>query len=323
MKLKLKDILWWAASISLTALSLFFVFQPFKKSEEQKTPVCLRLWNVDTFEGGKGSRSGFLKRVAGAYTKKTGVSVLVSSLTNVGARDAFSKGDIPDLISFGIGAEYPKDYAVNLYGFNEKAFLFEEKRFAVWCKGGYFIFSKKEDFSALTDKNTVVSDGGDNLPSVALALSGRQGKFLSMDATTAYVQFLNGKFEYMVGTQRDICRFETKGVDVHILPIEEYLDLYQCVSVTSSAYAAESVEFVRFLLSEEMQKGLTSIGMASALYPIYSQGETQSLMEKCTADYVPLSFVGKTELDELKKECEKALLLADCTALKKFLKSGR
>ncbi|MBQ8407086.1 MAG: hypothetical protein IJY38_04120, partial [Clostridia bacterium] len=78
MKLKLKDILWWAASISLTALSLFFVFQPFKKGEEQKTPVCLRLWNVDTFEGGKGSRSGFLKRVAGAYTKKTGVSVLVS-----------------------------------------------------------------------------------------------------------------------------------------------------------------------------------------------------------------------------------------------------
>lgn len=307
----------------MTALSLFYVFQPFEKDERQKPPVCLRLWNVDTFEGGKGARSGFLKRVASVYTKKTGVSVLVSSLTDYGARDAFSKGDIPDLISFGIGADYPKEYALNLYGLDERAFLFKEERFAVWCKGGYFIFSKKDDFTSLTDKNTVISVGGNNLPSVALALSGRQGKFLSMDATTAYVQFLNGKFEYLVGTQRDICRFETKGVGVYIMPIEEYLDLYQCISVTSSKHPLESVDFIRFLLSEEMQKGLTSIGMASSIYSIYSQGEKQSLMEKITVDYIPPSFIGKTELDKLKEESEKSLLVADCATLKKFLKSGR
>ena len=42
----------------------------------------VRLWNIDTFEGGRGSRTAFLSRIAAAYEKgNPGALVMVSSYT--------------------------------------------------------------------------------------------------------------------------------------------------------------------------------------------------------------------------------------------------
>ena len=60
----------------------------------------IRVWNVDTFEGGKGSRTAFLKKTAlRAENVNAGAYYLVSSYTPEGAQQAFREGDFPDVLS--------------------------------------------------------------------------------------------------------------------------------------------------------------------------------------------------------------------------------
>lgn len=105
--------LWWCALFAVCFLSAFYAF-PYLRArgggQENNVgadrPAVLSLWHTDTFEGGKGSRAAFLKRVAAEYGKKNrGVAVLVSSYSAEGLQAAFLKGETPDLLSFGIGAE--------------------------------------------------------------------------------------------------------------------------------------------------------------------------------------------------------------------------
>ena len=59
----------------------------------------MRIWNVDTFEGGKGSRTAFLRRAAAlAEQKQHGVLYNVTSYTEEGVREAFARGETPDIL---------------------------------------------------------------------------------------------------------------------------------------------------------------------------------------------------------------------------------
>ena len=72
------------AAVVLT-VSLF----PRQSAAEGESVRIVRVWNVDTFEGGKGSRTAFLKRAAEfAERGRTGVRYLVTSVTAEGALDA-------------------------------------------------------------------------------------------------------------------------------------------------------------------------------------------------------------------------------------------
>ena len=315
-KFHVKTLLWWLVSLSLTAGAAFSVYGNFSKSKAEEKAVCLRLWQVDSFEGGKGSRGAFLKRVANEFYKESGVTVIVSTLTQYGAKTAFEKGETPDLFSFGLGADYAADYAYSL-GLSSTS----DDRAVVWCKGGYAIFSRTDEFSKMTEKNTLLSKGGNNLPSVAVALLGQKGNFKIEDSTTAYVKFLNGNCDYLIGTQRDICRFSSRGVEVYCKPLGEYLDLNQYVSVTSGENMQSALSFVRFLLREETQRKLTSIGMLSSLFKIYDSGEKQSEMEKVTPSYTLSPFYGEEALDEIQAVAKEALRSGEAEPLKKILKS--
>ena len=71
------------------AVSLF----PRQSAAEGESVRIVRVWNVDTFEGGKGSRTAFLKRAAElAERGRTGVRYLVTSVTAEGALDALGFG---------------------------------------------------------------------------------------------------------------------------------------------------------------------------------------------------------------------------------------
>lgn len=91
----------------LCVLSLIFAI-PALTAESTDSPSragIVRLWNIDTFEGGKGSRTAFLNRVSAAYEKKhEGVYIMVSSYTAEGAAAALKEGHFPDMISFGIAS---------------------------------------------------------------------------------------------------------------------------------------------------------------------------------------------------------------------------
>lgn len=226
------------------------------KGEEIKKVV--RVWNVDTFEGGKGSRTSFLKRAAAKIEKKNkNVYYLITSYTEEGANRAFASGQRPDVLSFGIGVSAYLESSLPLpYSFAGGET--EGGCYAYpWCRGEYYLFSLKDDFEE--EGATAISAGGTNLVEVAAALNNLSGE--RIDSLSAYVAFLNGQYRYLLGTQRDKCRFTSRGVQVYEKPLNEFCDLYQYISVLSAEKREDCLALVKTLLSDEIQKELDTIGM--------------------------------------------------------------
>lgn len=244
----------------ILALILTFAFYPrgAKEGKSEEIKRVVRVWNVDTFEGGKGSRTNFLKRTAALVEKKDkGVYYLISSFTEEGVSRAFAEGQRPDILSFGIGVSAYLESSLPLpYSFAGGET--ENGCFAYpWCRGEYYLFSLTDNFEETGE--TAISAGGCNLVEVAAALSRVSGE--QIDSLSAYVAFLNGKYRYLLGTQRDKCRFLSRGLEVYEKPLNEFCDLYQYISVLSSEKRGDCFAFVDTLLSEEVQNTLDSIGM--------------------------------------------------------------
>ena len=237
------------------------VFVP-QKSEKAETRTVVRVWNIDTFEGGKGSRTAFLKSVAREL--KGEAYYLVTSYTPEGALSAFAEGDAPDVLSFGVGlSEFAerllplkREFAGGELGGKTLAYP--------WCMGGYYLFSLT-DFEG--EGRTVLSVGGENLPAVAARLEGISGE--ETESVAAYTGFLSGKYRYLLGTQRDVCRFQARGVSVQARPLTKYCDLYQYIGILSSEKRDASLAFVEALLSPEVQGRLSQIGM----FPLENNAE--------------------------------------------------
>ena len=88
----------------LAAVILTVAFYPVPQESQGETARIVSVWNVDTFEGGKGSRTSFLKRVARLAEKSSGETYYrVISYTVEGARAAMLNGEYPDILSFGVG----------------------------------------------------------------------------------------------------------------------------------------------------------------------------------------------------------------------------
>ena len=244
----------------VAAVLLSVAFYPKKKAAQGEQKRVVRVWNVDTFEGGKGSRTSFLKRVAASVEKTDGgLYYLISSYTLEGARQAYADGIRPDLLSYGIGLSVytesclPLPYRFAGGGTTEGCLAYP------WCKGSYYLFSLTDDFES--EGTCALSSGGNNLVEVAAAVSGIGGE--TVDSLSAYVAFLNGGYRYLLGTQRDVNRFSARGKEVYRKELTGYCDLYQYVSVLSAEKRVDCMKFVGALLSEEVQNRLSDIGMLS------------------------------------------------------------
>jgi len=248
------------------AVILAVALYPRKSEEAVGTEKrVVRIWNVDTFEGGKGSRTAFLKRAARLVEKqREGVYFLVSSYTREGALEAAARGELPDLLSFGIGLDVAAEKSLPIsYSFaggelNGKSLAYP------WCRGAYALFSL-DGFEG--EGETVISNGGCNLPEVAAALADIRGT--SEDSLTAYVKFCGGEYKYLLGTQRDYCRLTARGLSFSVKPLNVYCDLFQYISVLSGEKNEDCIAFVDTLLSGEVQAQLSSIGMS----PVKGEGE--------------------------------------------------
>jgi hypothetical protein len=296
-------IFWHLLASVIVLVGIFYAFPALSKKNDQTAThrVAIRVWNVDTFEGGKGSRTVFLKAVANEYAKQNvGQYVLVSSYTKEGAKQAMDGGDFPDILSFGVGFCPPIERCLKLAAPNFGGGAVGGDTLAYpWCRGGYALFTKNGDFSSVTAQNTVLSQGGENLIAVAAASLGIE-KAQSAPSTTAYVQFLNGKYEYLLGTQRDANRFLTRGVDVQCRPLEDFCDLYQYVCVLSNENEQASKGFLSLLFSKKTQTKLFEIGMISLDYT--QQFETGALndMQKVQANYTLGAFLDDNALARIK-----------------------
>ena len=259
---KFGRVLWRALPFALLLLALGVVLLPAEEAEGE-TRTVVRVWNVDTFEGGKGSRTAFLRSVA-RELQGDGAYYLVTSYTVEGALAALAEGDAPDVLSFGVGLpEFAERLLPLSYSFAGGE-LGGKMLAYPWCMGGYYLFSLT-DFEE--EGRTAVSVGGENLSCVAARLEGIEGE--EAESVAAYTGFLSGKYRYLLGTQRDVCRFQARGVIVQARPLTKYCDLFQYIGILSSERREASLAFVEKLLSPEVQGRLAAIGM----YPLEKGAE--------------------------------------------------
>ena len=275
----------------------------------QEYQGIIRLWHIDTFEGGKGSRAEFLSKRALEYeNKNSGQLILVSNHTIESAKTAFKKGEYPDLISYGVGFE---DIALISYPLNNLNFkggnILGESYAYPWCYGSYAIFSFKSeiDLDNLSGKAVFNSSGG----ITAAALQNIKLDYDVKEPIDAYVDFINGKYDYLIGTQRDICRFQSRNLNIYMQPLNYYSDLYQYISLLTkdTVKSAIAKKFINYLLSSNSQKKLTALSMMSADNKIYTDNENMRLLENANITSTISAFIEKTSLSNFYSNAVSAL----------------
>lgn len=301
----LRAFSWWIALVVICAYSLVFALPSFFPcSKEDEGQIVLSLWHVDSFEGGRGSRASFLKAAAKRFGGRENVMMLVSTKSVEGVRDAWAKGERPDLLSFGAYA--PVDCAF--------------EKVDCWCYGKYALYSRGEG-GEISPSNTILSLGGKHLPQVAAAMHGLKGEYRVVASEAAYVPFLNGEYQYLFGTQRDACRFQSRGVQVIAEPIDGFSDLMQYIAVVKEEYRAKSDAFIEYLLSQECQELLTELGLFSRAYSIYSADVgLQHSLETGRVRFTLSPFTTEAVRGEIVSAARQVMLGADIGVVKSFLK---
>ncbi len=294
------------------------------KEEDENIKGILRLWNIDTFEGGTGSRSAFLSDAANSFEKKyKGLYITVTSMSKESAYYSLSQGNIPDMISFGVGCNFSAYLKKLPFSFSGGEINGETYAYP-WCRGGYFLFSLTEDFSAVNGDNLIISEGGDNVPQISALSFGLNGSYKGAESVPCYIDFLNGKYKYMLGTQRDIYRFKARDKEVYYESLQGYNDLYQYIAVCSgdkNIYAA-CLDFVYMLTDESVQKNLKKIGMCSPYYNIYEKSDGALYAASVAkAQYTCSVFTFGDGLKKLREESVEALKSGEIKKIKSYLKT--
>ncbi len=277
---------------------------PLKPTEHER---ILTLWHVETFEGGVGSRGDFITERAVEFGKK-GRHVLVKTHTIESAKESLKKGEKPDLVSFGIGADFvvPMAKRVTLTVAGEKV----KSRAFVWAQGGYFLFRKSGDETPI--KTLTISDGGKNLPLGAANLTGvKYENIETVKSTDAYLKLISGNTDAMLGTQRDIRRFTVKNFAYTATPLEKYNDLYQYVAITTDDEdkLPTAKAFAEYLLSEKTAKKISSLYMIPRYFSLTDsplQSYDASKNEKTISPFISL-----LNLETLKEDLQNSSALKE------------
>ncbi len=285
-----------SVAVCVAAACMVFVKSGGAQADEEK--IVLKIWQIDSFEGGKGSRADFLVGIGGDYSQISGCYVTVVSLSAEAARDNLAAGVIPDAISYGAG----------VYGL--ESFI---TSYTTWCYGGYCLLSldANADFSDANAENTVINAGKENLVGAAALFCGLQNAPLEK-STTAYVSLIGGGYKYLLGTQRDIYRLKTRRVSFSIKPVTAFNDLYQNISVTAQGErAALTGRFIDYLSSRANEVSALGLLANGAVYE-----DEMREMQGLTYDYTLTTPVSKDARNEL----ESAVSSADINMLKNLLK---
>lgn len=276
-------------------------FVNYADGEEDDALQVLTLWQIDSFEGGRGSRAEYLRSLAQDFAKSANVYIEVTALSSDAARTNISAGVMPDIISYGAGFYGIESLVLEGYG-------------KAWCRGAYCLIALSgTDFSSVSTANTVINEGKDNLVSVAALFSGLQGANYAAP-TSAYVSLISGEYEFLLGTQRDVIRLQTRGESFEIKPLTEFNDLYQYISVLTrdEEKAAVAEEYINYVLSHG--ESLTRIGMLRDGVTLYS--DEMHALEGVDFSYTIPAVASSGAVDEIKK----AARSGDINLLKSLLK---
>lgn len=234
----------------------------------------IEMWNVESFEGGVGSRESWLKGRAAKFEQaNTGLFVHVTTLTAEQLAAKLEAGDDFDMICFSRGAgELVRDKLAetnaNADDVRENILLSGQVNGVQYAlplyAGVYCLFARSDmlpatqlvanalsqTYTRKVGKNSVTlapliaGFTPYNSPLSALAMSGGRGKVALADTVTqyeAYEKFLaNRTAVTLLGTQRDMYRLSQKEKNGRIealafAPLDGYTDLVQYVGVSVAA----------------------------------------------------------------------------------------
>ena len=270
--------------------------------------TILSVWQIDSFEGGIGSRRKFLEEIANSYEKiDKSTLFLVMSYTEEGAEENFKNGIYPDLISYGNGV-YPLGAIELDNGNNFNGAKVGEKCLGeVWARGGYYLIENLNFKGGNLEREEVaVSSAKFTQPIIALLEEGILNKDLKvLKPLDAYVRFVGGKCKYLLGTQRDIVRLENKELNVKSTLLNNFSDLNQYVSVTTkdAVKREKAKDFVKFLLSKNQQEKLSKICMGSNYFNVQFDNENLNELNKINSKIKTISaFLEKEILLNLKEQ---------------------
>ncbi len=321
--MKIKSIICVVIIIICSVFTLGFYSKLIDSDSHFNSPEykgIITLWQIDSFEGGTGSRRQFLLKVAREYERRNqGVLIMVIDHTFESVKEAVKKGECPDLISYGNGVDILEMQPLLTDKFFKGGALNKTQYLIPWCRGGYCIITKGENQyikGKIIDK-ILLSKTEYNQPALALSLEGvRANEYVVKSPLDAYVDFVGGKAKYLLGTQRDVIRLQNRGVDFSIFPLTEYNDLYQYMGITTSeqtkVYYAR--DFINYLLSSAVQRKLDEIGMLSCFDRVEYQSEKMSTLQDAKQNYTLSAFTDKDSLGRIHdlainflkgdKECE-------------------
>lgn len=86
-------------AVIIAAPALIFSEKHDNATAEKETKV-LSVWQIDSFEGGKGSRGAFLQSLGDKFSVNANCYINVVTLTADAARMNLSRDIVPDLISY-------------------------------------------------------------------------------------------------------------------------------------------------------------------------------------------------------------------------------
>ena len=151
--LNIASVLGMLAFLVLTPVFLLpkLISQPFPRGMASAEESFLMLWSVETTEAGSGGLNGFLEKRALNYEKTNkGVFVVVKKLTPEQLVLQLENGNLPDIISFGLGVgELIESKLVSYTGrlsvrteLAEAGKTNNQQKAVAWSMGGYLLAAR-------------------------------------------------------------------------------------------------------------------------------------------------------------------------------------
>ena len=236
----------------------------------------IQIWNVDTFEGGSISRASFLEKRATEFEKiNQGKFFIVKNLTPEQAINKINNGELPSMISFGMGfGSKIKNYLQPIYSdysYIRKDILkcgkIDNISFAIpYILGGYSIITDNSEYNK--DIEIVTFTNQYIIPTNALITQNYIQ--LPLNSFEVYENYTKGKYKAILGTQRDVFRCNNrnnngKGENKFSFETSNYSDLIQFLSIFDAKNFDLCNYFIQFLTSDSIQEKLCNINMFNVL----------------------------------------------------------
>lgn len=311
-----------------------------------KTEIA-ELWHIDMFEGGSGSRGGFLKQRAVEFEKtQKGSFILIKIMTYEQMLESLAQGYYPDIFSYSCGIAC--DILPEICAFNGSIEIYENllfsgvlenKVFAVpWCCGAYIIAGITEylnnpdcDYKDILfnsyiekNKNSLYSfTFGNSLFNNPLLAAFACNNSLRISENSynaekiytqyeAYSKFISKNSSvFLLGTQRDYIRItaKTNASDFSYDEIDGFTDLGCYLSISKNTNKTLLCQnYIEYILSENIQQKLTDINMFSVnLNNLYDDELMQAIQQNLYNYKVLNTFTAKEILIENRKLALEAL----------------